>query len=167
MTLYRHARTKEDLFEAVVSEACAPSPGTDDAAMVERILKQPLVEILAFIALRFRDRLTNPETLGLLRAVMIEHSNFPHLGRMTFDSLIASHVRQMVKFIRSRPEAAGISESRCAELSAAFFDRLLGADQLKALLGLPLADGKHRRALARRAGEDFVAALVDARRAGR
>ena len=55
MTLYRHARTKDDLFEAVVSEACAPPPGGDEAAAIEAVLQQPLPEILFFIGLRFQE----------------------------------------------------------------------------------------------------------------
>ena len=159
MTLYRHARTKDDLFEAVVSQACAPAAETEDARAIEALMQKPLVDILSFIAVRFRTRLTRPETLGLLRAVMVEHRHFPHLGKMAFQGLIAGHVDQMIEFIGTRPEAADVSEADRATLSATFFDHLLGADQVRALLGLPIDDGEHDRSLARRAARGFVDGL--------
>ena len=159
MTLYRHARTKDDLFEAVVSQACEPAAGADDARMVEAILQKPLIEILTFIATRFRNRLRLPETLGLLRAVMAEHVHFPHLGPMIFEGFIASHIRQMTQFIVTRPEANAVNEAWVAKLSVDFFNQLLGTDHLRALLGLPSEDGEDGHTLARRAAETLVEGL--------
>lgn len=160
MTLYRHARTKDGLFEAIVSEICAPNAGSEAARAAEAVLAQPLVDILTFIADRFRERMMHPETLGLLRAVMVERTHFPHLGEMAFEGLIASHIRQMETFIASRPEATDAPEERRSELVAAFFDRLMGTDQLKALLGLPSDDSEASRSLSNRAARDFVEALA-------
>lgn len=159
MTLYRHARTKDGLFEAVVSEACAPDPGTEAARAADAILTQPLLDILTFIANRFRERLMHADTLGLLRAVMVERQHFPHLGGMAFEGFVASHVRQMEAFIALRTEAQHLSEERRSEFVAAFFDRLVGTDHLKALLGLPLNDREETRSVPYRAARDFVEAL--------
>lgn len=162
MTLYRHARTKDDLFEAVVSQACEPPAGSDDARVIEAILQKPLADILTFVAIRFRDRLTRPETLGLLRAVMVEHEHFPHLGQLAFEGLIASHVRQMTAFIATRPEAKGVRAAQRAQLSGSFFDQLLGTGQLRALLGLPTGGTEDDPALPRRVAKGFVEGLTKA-----
>ena len=159
MTLYRHARTKDDLFEAVVSQACEPDTGTEDAQRIEALLQRPLVEILTFIATRFRERLARPETLGLLRAVMVEQRHFPHLGQMAFDGLLTSHVLKMTEFLATRPEAAAVGAARRADISAAFFDGLVGMDQLAALLGFPIGDAERGSLVARRAAAAVMEAL--------
>jgi len=159
MTLYRHARTKDALFEAVVSEACAPPAGSEEARAIETILHQPLNEILTFIGIRFQERLREPEALGLLRAVMIEHRHFPHLSELAYEGLIASHARQLADFIAERPEAAGLDEQRCAMLSADFVDRLLGADLLKGLLGISVPKDGDGEGRAQQAATALVAAL--------
>ena len=166
MTLYRHAQTKNDLFQAVVSKACEPTAGTDDAKAIEKVKQKPLTDILIFIALRFRQRLMCPETLGLLRAVIVEYQKFPELGQMAFEGLVASHVRRMTAFIATQPEAANIGEAQCAALAGTFFDRLLGADQLRALLGLSGVGGEHDQALARLAADGLVVGLRTAQVAG-
>ncbi|WP_420608198.1 TetR/AcrR family transcriptional regulator [Novosphingopyxis sp.] len=159
MTLYRHARTKDDLFEAVVSEACAPPVGSEEARAIETILQQPLGEILTFIGIRFQKRLAEPQALGLLRAVIIEHRHFPHLSELVYEGLVASHARQLTDFLGKRPEAAALNEERCAMLSADFVDRLLGADLLKALLGISVSTDSKRESRARQAAEALAAGL--------
>ena len=166
MTLYRHARTKDDLFEAVVSQACEPSAETDDAQMIETIMQKPLIEILKFIATRFRNRLRLPETLGLLRAAMAEHVHFPHLGPMIFEGFVASHIRQMTQFLATRPEAKSVSKNRVAELGEAFFNQLLGTDHLRALLGLPSEYGEDGHTLIQHAAETLVEGLRCAKEQG-
>ena len=159
MTLYRHARTKDELFETVVSEACAPQAGSEQSWAVGMILQRPLGEILAFIGIRFQERFGEDQALGLLRAVMIEHRRFPHLGALAYEGCVGSHVRRLTGFLAGRPEATGLGEEPCARLSIGFFDRLLGADLLKALLGLPPPTNGDREDRARRAAQALVAGL--------
>ncbi len=159
MTLYRHARTKDDIFETVVSEACAPPTGGDESQAIKMILQQPLDEILTFIGICFQDRLGEPQSLGLLRAVMIEHRHFPHLSQMVYDGLVVSHARQLVDFLVERPEAAGLGEEKCAMLGAEFVDRLLSADLLRALLGISVSAGGNRESRARQAAKALVVGL--------
>ena len=40
MTLYRHAGTRNDFFEAVVSEACAPPADSEELRAIETVLQQ-------------------------------------------------------------------------------------------------------------------------------
>lgn len=159
MTLYRHAKTKDVLFEAVVGEACEPSSDGEDAAAIEAILQRPLSEILTFVGLRIQDRLLNAETLGLLRAVMIEHQRFPHLSTLAHEGLIASHVHKLTNFLAERAEARGISKARRSELSAAFVDVLLGDNFLKALLGVSVPKPKDRKKRAIEAARTMLGAL--------
>ena len=167
MTLYRHARTKDDLFEAVVSEACAPPPGSDEAREVEAILQRPLEEVLTFIGVRFQNRLRDPQGLGLLRAVMIEHRRFPHLGELAYEGLVGSHATKLAEFLGDRPECAGLGKERCAALSADFVDRLLGADLLRALLGISDSTAGDLESRARQAATVLTAALTQPRKTER
>jgi len=159
MTLYRHARTKDDLFEAVVSEACAPVAGSDEHQAIQAILQRPLTEILAFVGVRFQERLGEPQALGLLRAVMIEHRHFPHLSQLAYEGLVASHARQLAEFLAERPEAAGLGDERCAKLSDRFVDRLLGTDLLKALLGISVSIRGEWESRARQAASALIVEL--------
>jgi TetR/AcrR family transcriptional repressor of mexJK operon len=159
MTLYRHARTKDDLFEAVVSEACMPASGSDEYASSEAILRQPLDKILTYIGIRFQQRLLEPQAQGLLRAVMIEQQKFPHLGKLAYEGLIASHARQLTEFLSERSETAGRTKRKCAMLSADFIDRLLGTDFLKTLLGISIPTDRERKNRAQQAANVLLADL--------
>jgi TetR/AcrR family transcriptional repressor of mexJK operon len=159
MTLYRHAQTKDALFEAVVGEACEPSSDSEDAAAIEAVLQRPLSEILTFVGLRIQDRLLNAETLGLLRAVMIEHRRFPHLSTLAHEGLIASHVHKLTNFLAERTEARGMSKARRSELSVTFVDTLLGDHFLKALLGVSIPKPRDRKNRALKATKTLLGAL--------
>ena len=159
MTLYRHAKTKDDLFEAVVSEACMTPVGSEEHRAIETILRKPLVEILTFIGVRFQERLLGAEALGLLRAVMVEHRHFPHLSQLAYEGLVASHAQQLTNFLVERPEGVGLDEDGCAKLSVGFIDRLLGTDLLKALLGISVSTSGEWESRARQAAKALVAGL--------
>jgi AcrR family transcriptional regulator len=161
MTLYRHARTKDDLFQAVVSEACEPQGDSREALAADQILERPLVEIVSFIGTRFLSRLVEPKTLGLLRAVMIENHNFPQLSRLAYEGLIASHGRRFSEFLMGRPEALGVGKKKSEKLSADFFDCLLGTAFLKALLGISVPTVGERKLRAKEAAERLISQLPE------
>jgi TetR/AcrR family transcriptional repressor of mexJK operon len=160
MTLYRHARTKDDLFEAVVSDACVPPTDSEEFRAIQAILKRPLSEILSFIGIRFQQRLVEPEAQGLLRAVMIEQRHFPHLSELAYEGLIASHQRRLTEFLSGRPETIGLSKHKCAKLSATFIDSLLGAALVKALLGINVPTERERKNRAQQAAKSLLLELT-------
>ena len=148
MTLYRHARTKQDLFQAVVTQACAPAEGDPEAEEHRAMLARPLGDFLFYIGCRFQRRLTEPEALALMRAVITESAASPDLAGLVYDELVQVRTNHLTDYLAGRPEASGLDVARCATLSTAFVDRLIGADLLRALLGLgePRADAQERRA---------------------
>lgn len=157
MTLYRHSKTKDDLFQAVVSEACEPPLDSDEHQEIEAILNESLCAILTFVGTRFLRRLEAPESLGLLRAVMVERRQFPHLSELAYDGFIGRHVRQMEDFLAGRIECSHRSRKAIAALSSDFFDLLMGHELISALLGTfePKEGNRERRA--RRAANALVA----------
>ena len=159
MTLYRHARTKDDLFEAIVSDACMPAGEGSETELAD-IFAQPLREILIFFGMRFQERLTRPETLGLLRAVMAARRSMPHLAKAAYVGFVESHARQLTDFLGERPDGApSETRHRRGELSSGFIDRLFGAYILEALLqdAVPSLSQQKRRAL--QAADELLAQL--------
>ena len=158
MTLYRHAESKDDLFAAVIAGACYP---TDEAQQrkVAELLQKPLEEMLVFAAVLLQDRLASPQTTALLRAVMVETARFPQLAVMTYRGLIGTHEEMLDAFLSERDETAGIDPAQRRKLGAAFINRLVGVDNLRVLLGLTGATAQERRARARQAANELLAAL--------
>jgi len=159
MTLYRHARTKDELFEAIVSDACIPANEVSEKELAD-VFKQPLRDILIFFGMRFQDRLIKPETLGLLRAVMAVRRGMPHLAKAAYAGFVESHARQLAEFLGGRLDGAPSKTRRQrAALSNGFIDRLFGAYILEALLGDAVPSMSQRRHRADQAADDLLAQL--------
>jgi TetR/AcrR family transcriptional regulator, mexJK operon transcriptional repressor len=158
MTLYRHAESKEDLFQAVISSACDPSNEAEKAKLAE-VLQRPLGDVLEFVGVMFQERLASPQTIALFRVVMVESSRFPQLAEMAYRGFVADHEDTLDAFLAQRPEAKGASTARRRRLSATFINHLVGADILRALLGLEGASADERRRRARYAADELLAGL--------
>jgi TetR/AcrR family transcriptional regulator, mexJK operon transcriptional repressor len=65
--------------------------------------------------------------------------------------------------LAQKEEAKGFSKAIRRKLSAAFIDRLFGADLLRVLLGIGGASMTDCRRRANRAAEDAIAAIASAR----
>ena len=138
MTLYRHAQGKDDLFAAVIESACHPED-QQERIRLDSVMQKSLGDILSFIGVMFQNRLSGSETTSLLRVVMTEMRRFPQLGEMAYRGLIGSHEQALLDFLSDRPETAGLSPAQRQRMSSAFFDRLIGLDGYRVLLGLPSA----------------------------
>jgi TetR/AcrR family transcriptional repressor of mexJK operon len=159
MTLYRHARTKDELFEAIVSEGCIPGGELSEKELAD-LLAQPLRDILIFVGTLFQERLTRPETLGLLRAVMAVRRSMPHLAKAAYAGFIDVHIRELADLLGERPDGAPLeSRNRRGILSSHFFDRLFGAYILEALLEDAVPSLSKRRHRAVQAADDLLAQL--------
>ncbi|MBI4920714.1 MAG: helix-turn-helix transcriptional regulator [Devosia nanyangense] len=154
MTLYRHAQSKDELFAAVVGIAChdADAPPPDLSQMT-------LAEILNGIATMFQHKLSSPETLALLRAVIAEQDRFPDLARIAFDGIAGQFSVFLETVLAGAREAAATSPARRTALAGEFIDDLCGADTLRALLGLPGSSPAQQAARADAATVKLLAGL--------
>lgn len=158
MTLYRHARNKDDLFSAVIAKACHPANHAE-ASRIEDALTQPLREILVFVGLMFQERVTSGMTAALLRTVIVEAARFPHLAERAYEGLIGSHLETLDGFLAARPEMAAIDTEDRNRLASVFLDRLIGTDIFRVLLGLPSASADERQDRAEKAAGEFISAI--------
>jgi AcrR family transcriptional regulator len=158
MTLYRHAEGKDDLFSAVIAQACHPADQAEQAR-IDESLRKPLPEILVFIGVMFQERIASPATTSLFRTVMVETPRFPHLAEIAYRGLIGAHADALDVFLGQRAEAAALDPRRCRKLSTAFVDRLVGLDIFRVLLGLEGATDAERLNRAKVAAAELISAL--------
>jgi TetR/AcrR family transcriptional repressor of mexJK operon len=155
MTLYRHARSKDVLFGAVISNACAPAD-EEERAGLEAIFELPLAEALTETALHLQDTLSADDTVALLRVVLADAARFPELGELAYAGLIG-HLETMAAWLLSEIEpTSSLTEQRRQELGRLFVDRIVGADLLRVLLGLSGPTEAERRRRAERARDDVL-----------
>jgi TetR/AcrR family transcriptional repressor of mexJK operon len=155
MTLYRHAANKDDLFSTVVLVACTE----EEKSELMSLTTQPLGENLVAAAMVIQQKLADPQTVALLRAVIGEVTRFPHLADMTYKSLVG-HFKSMVEQLLSdHHESRGLGSVRQKELSVAFVNQLVGVDVFRALLCLPGASQGDQRSRAEAARDSVLAAM--------
>lgn len=155
MTLYRHAESKHDLFAAVISGACDPN-GEAGQAEHRRLMQLPLAESLIGVGLLAQQRLADPATVSLLRAVMAEVTRFPGLADIAYQSFVG-HQEQWVAFILSgRDESRNLGEAERQRLAHLFIDRLFGSDMLRVLLGLGGITSDEQQQRAARARDEVM-----------
>lgn len=158
MTLYRHAEGKDNLFAAVIASVCHPAEQVEQV-MLEEALQKPLEEVLVFIGVMFQQRLTSPTTTALFRAVMVETTRYPHLVNMAYSGLIGTHEDALDTFLSQKGETATLDAEQRRKLIAAFFNRLVGIDTLRVLLGLEGASEAERLERAKAATTELLSAL--------
>ncbi|RUM22150.1 TetR/AcrR family transcriptional regulator [Rhizobium vallis] len=158
MTLYRHAESKDDLFLAVISNACDPDDEAERAQM-EALLEKPLRDVLLWAAAMTQNRLTDPDTIALMRTVIAGASRFPGLAEMAHKSLVGN-LEGMVEFMLGlKRESGGVSAERRHELAVRFIDRLLGTHMLGVLMGMPGPSPQEQEERAEIAADALIAAL--------
>jgi TetR/AcrR family transcriptional repressor of mexJK operon len=162
MTLYRHAENKQDLFAAVIAGDCDPSDEAEMAEMAE-MMKKPLHDVLVMSGMMFQQRLASPDTVALLRAVMAESSRFPELAETAYRGLVGQMEGMVEWILGGKDEAKNLDEAARQRLSAAFIDRLFGADMLRILLGIGGASAAQHHQRAERAAADTVATIAAGR----
>lgn len=158
MTLYRHAEGKDDLFSAVIAQACHPADQAEQAR-IDETLQKSLRDVLVFIGVMFQERIAGPATIALFRTVMVETLRFPHLADIAYRGLIGAHQDALESFLGQRDEAASLDAGQRRELSAAFLDRLVGLDSFRVLLGLEGATDAERLDRAELAAAELISAL--------
>ena len=158
MTVYRHADDKEDLFRAVIAEACEQAVEAGRAnPEADRAL--PLAEALQVRAIRFQTQLGGKEAVAILRAVTVETDRYPDLADMTWQAVIGTHRDAVAAFLAYRDETRRLGAEKRNRLAVTFLDRLVGTDMLAILLGRDAADPAIQQARARAAVADVLAAI--------
>jgi TetR/AcrR family transcriptional repressor of mexJK operon len=160
MTLYRHARSKDELFEAIVTLACDPEHA--EAGMSE-LLETPLREALIAVAQATLDSLTSTDNIAMLRAVIAETARFPHLGALAYRGVVGRSDDMLREILGAHPETAELGPQAIERGARAFVERLFGDEVLRLLLGVSSTlDPAPARAAA--AADALIAAVTDERR---
>jgi TetR/AcrR family transcriptional regulator, mexJK operon transcriptional repressor len=158
MTLYRHAASKDDLFAAVILSACDYSPEVkqaDRAAMMHK----PLKDVLVMAGVAFQEKLARPQTIALLRTVMMEAARFPQLAEAAYRGFIGAWEDNLDEFLAQRRELKGTAVETRRKLIAEFINRLAGADVLRMLLGLEGSVVKEHEQRASAAADELLSGL--------
>ncbi|MHA1559465.1 MAG: TetR/AcrR family transcriptional regulator [Alphaproteobacteria bacterium] len=156
MTLYRHAESKDDLFTAVITNACDPDD-EGERAEFERMLREPLGEILTTLGIAAQQKLADPQTAALMRTVVAEATRFPDLAEKAYRGYVG-HLEDMIEEVLAQ-KAEGVGKATRRKLSAVFIDRLFGADMLRILLGLQGVSEQQHCQRAERARDEVLAGL--------
>jgi len=159
MTLYRHAESKEDLFSAVITRACDPTDPEEQAHWA-KVMQQPIEKVLEAFGMTFQERLSNADTVALLRVVMAESSRFPALGQLAYSGFV-EHLQDMAEWLlRTMADSADLPQATRKRLAARLTDRLFSLDVLRVLLGLAGASTAEQRKLARLAAAETTAEIA-------
>jgi TetR/AcrR family transcriptional repressor of mexJK operon len=158
MTLYRHAESKDDLFAAVIANACDPDD-EEERAEFEKLLKKPLGEVLVSVGIFAQQRLADPATVALLRAVMAETSRFPELAQTAYRGFVVNLEDMVERVLADKDESRALGKPARRKLAALFIDRLFGADMLRVLLGLGGASVAEQKQRAERARDEVMAGI--------
>lgn len=154
----------EDIF-AVLAYSASVVAGEEVACSEEekselmRLTAQPLGENLIAAAMVIQQKLADPKTVALLRAVIGEVARFPHLADMTYKSLVGHFEIMVERLLSEHYESQGLGNAVQQELSVAFVNQLVGVDVFRALLGLPGASRSEQRQRAEIARDRVLVAL--------
>ncbi|RKR31334.1 MULTISPECIES: TetR/AcrR family transcriptional regulator [Paraburkholderia] len=158
MTLYRHAKRKEDLFAAVIANACDHS-SADEQAEFDRLMQMPLQDALVKVGTLFQEKLASPQVTSLLRVVITEAIRFPDLAETAYNALFNVWAVTLDAFLAQNQSFRGVSAKARRKASEAFFSRLVGVDAIRMLLGLKGATAKEWRERAEISASELLAKM--------
>lgn len=140
MTVYRHFRSKEELFEALIAAMCRHMQAQSEQAPLGSA-ERPADERLRAEALAFTAALTQPEALAMYRLIVADGWRYPALARMFEQSGLAvlrSRVTSLL--VASGLIASGKSQRELARRASGFVSLALGDAYLEAAIGLDVPD---------------------------
>ena len=132
MTVYRHFRSKEDLFAGVITELCRQIVAED----LEPVFEMSPEEALRCYARRMIDIVFAPDTIELHRIVIAESRRFPVLGKFFYASGPQVCIDVLTRYFernRNDPRFRISDPRRSAE---EFLELLRGYAHLRVLLNL-------------------------------
>ena len=131
MTLYRHFRSKEALFEGLVAATCeSMREGLENAPAADT--DKPIGLRLADELSAFTSALTEPDGLALYRLIVADGWRFPQLARV-FDRSGMRVIRQRIAELL---ETGGVSANHSRQVAAEVVALALGDAYQRALLGI-------------------------------
>lgn len=158
-TLYRHFESKEELFTAVIQNACTAVEQPERPSWFALPPQQGLTEA----GTEHLTNLLSGTELALYRVIVRESVVFPQLGQHYQEHVVGSRIATFAAYLETWPQSlrARISDPvRAGRL----FGALLESEHLKQVLcGGPLPDAQQIRAHADRTATDFLL-LIEADR---
>ncbi|MGW6353928.1 TetR/AcrR family transcriptional regulator [Streptomyces sp. NPDC055092] len=152
-TLYRHFDSKDDLFVAVIQEACDTSAQTADPGWLDL----PPLEGLTEAGYELLRHILSEQQLALFRVVARDAQRFPELGRRYQQEILGDRIALFTRHLSRWPKElrAKISDPKRA---AHVFSALLQAEIVDtALLGGPAPDPDAIRIRSQEAANDLLA----------
>jgi TetR/AcrR family transcriptional regulator, mexJK operon transcriptional repressor len=135
MTIYRHFRSKEELFAALITSVCRYMRAEVEQAPVQS-MKSSLEDRLRAEALAFTAELVQPEALGIYRLIVADGWRYPALARIFEQSGLAVLRARVVAIL----VPSGKSQRECAGRASGFVNLALGDAFLEAAIGLEVPD---------------------------
>ncbi len=135
MTVYRHFRSKEDLFEALLAAMCRHMRAMAEQAPLESA-ERPVDERLRAEALAFTAALTQPQALAMYRLIVADGWRYPALARMFEQSGLAVLRARVISLLLT----SGKSERELTYRASGFVNLALGDAYLEAAIGLDIPD---------------------------
>lgn len=142
MTVYRHFRSKEELFAGLIEDLCASMIGDSLALDLER----PIETVLRDFAQRVLAILFDPVTIELHRIVVAESHRFPALGRLFYRSGPDASIQALVNYLEGLSAGGRIALIDTRRAAEEFLEVLRGYAHLRLLLGVGAAPSAKERA---------------------
>ncbi|MFC8350775.1 TetR/AcrR family transcriptional regulator [Streptomyces sp. NPDC057280] len=151
-TLYRHFESKDDLFVAVIQEACGSSTQTTDPEWLDL----PPLEGLTEAGCELLEHILSEQQLALFRVVARDAQRFPELGRRYRQDILDNRVLLFRRHLDRWP-AALRSQVRDLDRAAHVFSALVQAEIVDtALFGGPVPGPAAIRDHAQKAAQDLL-----------
>ena len=125
-TLYRHFDSKDDLFVAVIQEACDTSARTADPAWLDL----PPLEGLTEAGCQLLHDVLSEQQLALFRVMTRDAPRFPELGRRYQQEIVGDRIALFTRYLSGWP----------AELRSKISDPIRAAHVFAALVQAEIVD---------------------------
>ncbi|MEU3983920.1 TetR/AcrR family transcriptional regulator [Streptomyces sp. NPDC026672] len=152
-TLYRHFDSKDDLFVAVIQEACDTAGGSADPAWVGL----PPLEGLTEAGRELLRHVLSERQLALFRVVARDAQRFPELGRRYQEEILGDRVALFTRHLAGWPEELRAKVGDPVRAARTFTALVQAGVVDTALLGGPVPDEAALREQAGRAAADLLA----------
>jgi len=138
MTVYRHFRSKEELFAGVITKLCRQIVAED----LEPLFDMNPEKALRCFAQRMIDIVFAPDTIELHRIVIAESRRFPILGKFFFASGPQVCIESLARYLERNRKDRRFRISDPQRTAEEFLELLRGYAHLRVLLGVDKAPSR-------------------------
>ena len=135
MTIYRHFRSKEELFAALITAMCQHMRAQAEDAPLDRA-EHPVAERLGEEALAFTAALIKPDAMAIYRLIVADGWRYPALAQLFEQSGLDVLRARVVSLL----VASGKPRHELAHRASGFINLALGDAYLKLSIGLHVAN---------------------------